>query len=906
MRSARFYAGSPGPWRRLNYADPATSGLDALDTQITLTKIQPPRQRPGHIPRARLEERLAEALAQRPLTLLCAPAGFGKTAALTRQIAKLPAGTALAWISADDDDLHRFLQSLFAALEPFDLPWRMEPDALMAVAVDERADRRAAAAGLVNALAGTEVPRGVIVVDDAHRIADRSVFDFLGLVLERLPPQWGLVIASRVDPPLPLARLRARDELAEFRQAELRFTPDEVQALIAGGDAPDATQLLARTGGWPAGVRLALNAWQRGHQPMTRAIDRDMFDFLAAEVLEEMPAGLRDFLLRSSVLPQLCASRAAVVTGDAQAAQWLAEIERRGLFVQVQEGPEPVLTLHDLVRDFLEERLRREQSALLPELLRRAAATEPDSVRRIAFLLRAGDHDEAERALEAAAEPLLADSAAEPLLHLIEQFPRERQESSPILQMLRGEAAWERWDWRGMAGATRRAIEGFSRSGDRARLLRAQVFEATALEGSGAVDESRSRLAGFDLSDADIETQALVLALRTWHRIDTGDFRRVAAGYGASLDLLERTQRPRVWGHCFQRTLYVWFPGMSAVIARLVSGVVNCTGDRTTQMRAVASVMSAWLAFWRGDLALALDHLRQAESDARWLGMPVRVTMYLNTARALVHAGRGEREPVQRALDAIFSYFSAAPLSGPMEQPTSMHGHYRFFAVRLADALGDAAMLREQAAKIPPRRQIKNLTMIETPLETVPARLASLEGRYEEAAAIWGRLLEQEEKLDVLGLAEEARLRHVDALVRLGRRADAAAALKPLLKRVAETGEVGGVVLAGCDVLSRVSAAPWRNELEWTELAMLRGWQQRYACPSAPAAQAAGGGLLSARELDVLARIAAGESNKLIARALDLSPHTVKRHVANILEKLGISSRGQAADWYRANRPMAR
>ena len=111
-----------------------------MDAQIVLTKILPPRPRPGLTPRALLEDRRAERPAHRPLTLLCAPAGFGKTAALTRQIALLPKGTSVAWISADsDDDLHRFLQSLFLALEPADLPWRTEPDALIAVAVDERA-----------------------------------------------------------------------------------------------------------------------------------------------------------------------------------------------------------------------------------------------------------------------------------------------------------------------------------------------------------------------------------------------------------------------------------------------------------------------------------------------------------------------------------------------------------------------------------------------------------------------------------------------------------------------------------------------------------------------------------------------------------------------------------------------
>ncbi len=879
-----------------------------MEHHILLTKIQPPRPRPGLIARVRLEKRLADALADRRLTLLCAPAGFGKTAALTRQIAQLPKGTALAWVAADeDDDLHRFLQSLFAALEPFDLPWRSEPDSLIAVAVDERADRRAAAAGLVNALSSSEASRGLIVVDDAHRITDRAVFEFLGLVLERLPTHWGLVIASRVEPVLPLTRLRARDELAEFRQADLSFTQDEIEALLAGsGDAPDARQLLARTGGWPAGLRLAIGAHQRGRTPIARAMDRDMFDFLTAEVLDEMPSELREFVLRCSVLPQLSAKRCAAVTGDERAAERLAEIERRGLSVSVQEGPEPVLTLHDLVREFLEERLRRERPDAYAEQLRRAAVTEPDPVRRMTFLLRAGDLEEAERALEVAAEPLLANGAAEPLLHLIEQFPPVRRESSPILLVLRGEAAWERWEWRDMAEAMRRAGEGFAAVGDQARLRRTQVFETMALVGGGLIHQSVARLEAIDLTGADVETRALALSLRTWHSIDSGDFRRVADSYMAALEQLEHTDRLRLWGHCLQRTLYVWFPGMAPVISRIVNGVMRRSGDRATPMRAIAHVMSAWQSLWRGDVAQALERIAQAESDARWLGMPVRVIMFLNVARAVVHAVRGEREPVLGALNTIFNAFSGFVPSGPVEQPTSMLGHYRFLAVRLADTLGDVTVLREQAALIPPTRQIKNYVMIEAPLATVPARLAAHDGRHTEAAAIWERLLADEAKLDVLGLAEESRLRHADALLHLSRRAEAAATLKPLLRRVAETGELGGVLLAGSAALNRVAGAPWREELQWTELAMLRGWAQRYGGPMAPAESAAAGGPLSARELDVLGRIAAGESNKLIARALDLSPHTVKRHVANILEKLEISSRRQAADWYRKNRSMAR
>lgn len=126
--------------------------------------------------RARSSKRVGDALAHKRLTLISAPAGFGKTAALTRQLQQLPNGTAVAWASADEDDeLHRTLACLVAALEPLDLPWRAAPDALIAGAGGTRDARRAVATELLNALAACEVPRGLIVLDDAHRIEDRAV-----------------------------------------------------------------------------------------------------------------------------------------------------------------------------------------------------------------------------------------------------------------------------------------------------------------------------------------------------------------------------------------------------------------------------------------------------------------------------------------------------------------------------------------------------------------------------------------------------------------------------------------------------------------------------------------------------------------------------------------------------------
>ena len=169
------------------------------------------------------------------LTLLLAPAGYGKTAALAQQIRRLPGNWALAWVfrPTRTTPLQRFLACLTAALEPHDLPWRVAPDALATLALAERGLGEVASE-LVNALAVPRCRAAEIVIDDAHRIADPQIFALLQRMLERWPVQWGLVIASRVEPPLPLARMRAADELAEFRQADLCFNAAEVMALLDG------------------------------------------------------------------------------------------------------------------------------------------------------------------------------------------------------------------------------------------------------------------------------------------------------------------------------------------------------------------------------------------------------------------------------------------------------------------------------------------------------------------------------------------------------------------------------------------------------------------------------------------------------------------------------------------------
>jgi LuxR family maltose regulon positive regulatory protein len=886
---------------------------------FALTKIQPPRGRPGLVARARLEQAMQRALAEARLVLLSAPAGFGKTAALTRQLAQLPDSTALAWIAADeDDDLPRLAACAVAALEPYDLPWRTSPDAVVAALDGATAEKRHRLAGdFINTLVATDVPRGLIVIDDAHRIQDPTVFAFLDHVIERLPAHWGIVIATRVDPPMALARLRARGELAEFRQDDLRFTHDEVEALVDATPTrlptTDATQLLMRTHGWAAGLGLALNS-RSSRGALT---ERHVYDYLAAEVLTGMPADLRRFLLRCSVLPELHAERCAMVSGDPRAAQWLAEIERRGLFVSLRgEGEQAVLFLHDLFRDCLDDLLRRDHADELPELLQRAAASEPDTVRRVSFLLRAGAWPAA-RAVVAEAGPLMLTSGAiGTLLRLLEQFPPAEREA-PELEMLRGLAGWARWDFDTMRRSMHRAVDAYAKTGDSAGRTLALAHEALALNASFMNEAAHALIEQLEREPLDGEALAITLHARIWQALDRGPLEEVASLFDRELDLVE--QQPTVvgWYKAAPTTRFIGLPGIPRVIARYVAGARVSAAGSTSALTVLATVMEAWLKVWAGHADEAERLLRQATDDARWLDQSRAVNTPLQLCGAFVHGLRGDAVAAALAVQA--------PLEALADEPVGRRRHYMeglfvFLELRFAAAGGSRAGVFSAA---------RRLQALATPAEGSPsaverrlvaAYVAEADGRHDDALAGWRDGVAEERLLRTLGVDLEVRVRLAAALVRAGRPlGEAVDALRPALQRVLASSEHLPALLTGPDVLGVLAATDWNGSLDRRERELLGEWHRlaaalhgrspidqasaaaRPGAPAPAAAPAATPPLLSEREREVLARLAAGDSNKLIARAFDLSPHTVKRHVANILDKLNLTSRGQAAAWYRTH-----
>ena len=623
--------------------------MDAV--RFASTKIQPPRLRSARIARPRLHPRLRAAMLQRRVVLVLAPAGFGKTCALAAlfEPQELCPGassqaSALAWVSLDeDDDPQRLFACLIAALEPFDLPWRTAPEALVAQLAENEASARRAITELVNALDATEVQHGVIVLDDLHRVQIPAVHTLLDGLIERLPARWTLVLATRVEPPLALARLRVADELAEFDQHDLRFDKDEANALAAAGNnlggphdaagasdeaagAPGVAELFERTQGWPAGMRLGLAASRTraggGLGPSARRgarIDHHLFDYLAGEVLDDMPSELHDFLLRCSVLPALTDARCAALSGDPRAADRLDEIERRGLFVTALDAQERTLVLHDLFREALDDRLRKRLPDELPQLLKRAAAGENDPLRRVGFLLRAGEFGDAEGVLADASESLLLEGGAGEVRRAIEQFPADRRAASPRLHCVHATCLAHEWQWVEMIGACEAAIGAARARGDEAQRQLAQAYLAAALRNAGRLEACVALLDELRPQALGDAARAIFLANECPMLVRAGRQGELPGAFAQQLEVMERGGSLFVWWMCGPSSAWTGIRGMRALIERYCRGALQRVGERDLMMRADAQLLEAYTLLWAGRFDEALAGAALAASDLRWL-----------------------------------------------------------------------------------------------------------------------------------------------------------------------------------------------------------------------------------------------------------------------------------------------
>ena len=411
------------------------------------SKLNIPLPRPALVPRPRLVARLTEGL-HRKLTLISAPAGFGKSTLLSAWLRA--EARAVAWLSLDaqDSDPTRFLNYLIAALQQVDET--LGAGAVGLLQSTPAPPVEAIIARLLNDLATRQRPL-ILVLDDYHLVESPAIDAGLAFLLAHLPPQRHLVISSRADPSLPLARLRARDQLTELRAADLRFTPDEAAAFLKQETALTITPeqvgaLEQRTEGWIAGLQLAALAL-RGQSDVDNFLDsftgshRFVLDYLMEEVLGQQSDSVQSFLQRTAPLDRLCGPLCdAVLAADPGTGQTMLEaLDRANLFLVPLDNERRWYRYHHLFAELLRQRSRASNDGDVTALHHRASQWYEDNGMPLeAFQHAAAAHDvaRAARLIEGDGLPLYFRGEAAPVRAWLAALTPHDFQANPALRVM--------------------------------------------------------------------------------------------------------------------------------------------------------------------------------------------------------------------------------------------------------------------------------------------------------------------------------------------------------------------------------------------------------------------------------------------------------------------------------------
>lgn len=872
---------------------------------LLATKLHVPRRRVGLIPRPRITERLRSG-ASRSLTLVSAPAGSGKTTAVSEWVHARDSGA--SWLSLDegDNDPSRFWSYFIAALQTLEQGLGGSADELL------RSPQPPSSESLLTTLIN-EISRFngefAVVLEDYHAIDSAPVHEGVSFLLDHRPPQMHLVIMTRVDPPLPLARLRARDDLSELRAADLRFTVDEAATYLkqaAGLDlsAADVNALEERTEGWVVGLQMAALS-MRGREDVASFIDslsgshRYILDYLAEEVLDRQPERVRSFLLETSILARLCGPLCDAVTERTDGRDTLEMLESANLFVVPLDDERRWYRYHHLFQEFLRGFLEDAEAASVSRLHRRASRWLAEN----GFASEAVDHALAAQDFEAAASLverygetfLWRDSQQATVLRWMDSLPESVVGSRPQLCLFHAWARFTTGQWE--------AVEPLLQQAEQALASLDNGSEGAGVLGEAAVIRSAIAYESGEMARSiDLARAALELVPE--------DARHVRAVAAFQLGLARQFAGDlSAANEAHQEAAAISQASGNAAIALLASGCQAQIEVLRGRMRAAAeayerarqagmtqagrSLPPAGLACVQmGEVLREWNNLEASERTLRegmdlcdqQGGMPEHVLQgRVTLARVLLARGDGQgSQAAMREAEQLLDELLSRP--GDVRSIIAQSLRYR---VRWWLARGDlSAADRWVEEEGLDGGRVDNGRLAE---HILFSRVLLAHREYSDAVALLRRLREAAEGRGwPWPIAETLALK---ALARSAEGDDGRAA--ELLDGALRLAEPEGYVRLFID-----GGEPMRALLQ---RAAAEGRAPRYAgrilAAFDGAAGAAAGELpepLNDRETAILRLMSAGLSNSAIADELYLSVNTVKWHARNIYGKLAVSNRATA------------
>jgi LuxR family transcriptional regulator, maltose regulon positive regulatory protein len=904
-----------------------------MATAILATKVYVPQPRPGVVRRSRLIDRLNKGLAMGcKLTLSSASAGFGKTTLVSSWIAGC--GRPVAWLSLDegDNDSIRFLTYIVAALQT--IAPKIGAGVLVALQSPQPPPIESILTALLNEM--TTLPdQSILVLDDYHVIDSRQVDHALAFLLEHQPPTLHLVIATREDPPLPLARLRARGQLVELRAADLRFTPAEAAKFLnelmgLSLSADDIAALEARTEGWIAGLQLAALSLQ-GRQDTAGFIQaftgshRFVLDYLIEEVLQRQPEHIHSFLLQTAILDQFCAPLCNAVTEREDGREMLDVLERSNLFTIPLDDQRQWYRYHQLFAEVLQARLMDEQPDQVFSLHKRASEwyeQNGSAAEAIRHALAAKDFERAVILVELAVPEMRRNRQGATITELgwLKALPDELIRLRPVLSVAYAYALF--------GGGELEAVEARLRDAER-------WLEATPdTVGMIVVDkEEFHRLPG------------MIALLRTAQALARGDMPETVRNARRVLDVAPKNDYLMLGGAASTLGLAAWASGDLAAARRMIAdGMANVRRAGYISPAVGDAITLADIQITQGCLHDAMTTYEQGLQWATAPGAPVlrgAADMYVGMSN--LHY---EHNDLQTATQHLLTSQALGKLAGLPQNP------YRWCAAmaRIRGAQGDldgALELLDEAERLYDGNFSPNVR----PVATRKVRVWLAQGRLGEALA-WARErgLSVDDDLPYIYEFDHITLARVLLACYQSDRSDGsisgAVGLLERLRKAAEEGGRNGSAIEilvlqamACHAQGDIPAAlaPLQHALtlagpegyvrmfldegpgmlqllresssheimpDYTHrlLAAFEAEQQTSEAkpdppPALPQVHRAGEPLiepLSQRELQILGLIAQGLSNREIGERLFLALDTVKGYNRKIFDKLQVRSRTEA------------
>lgn len=889
---------------------------------IMATKLYVPTLRRGLVTRPRLSERLRRGAGSR-LTLVSAPAGFGKTTLLAEWLGQASAdGRCVAWLSLDpgDSDPASFWTYVVTALQAA-VPG--VGSAALELIASSPLPTELVLTTMLNELAAA--PQDVwLVLDDYHLADSHEVGEGMAFLLEHLPPHVHVVVSTRADPDLPLARWRGRGELVEIRAADLRFTSEEAAAYlndVAGLDlaAEDVAALGQRTEGWIAALQLAALSLQgrddaAGFVARFAGNDRYIVDYLVEEVLQHQTDPVRGFLVRTAVLGRLTGPLCDALTGRDDGSLMLTALERANLFLVPLDDRREWYRYHHLFADVLRARLLSEQPAQMPLLHQRASRwyeSHDLAEEAVGHALAARDFDRAAHLMELAVPVIRRNRQEAMLFGWLKALPDDAVRRSPVLSVFYGYML--------MVSGDLHLVEP--------RLEEAERALAAVPDGSAPPWADTEELRTLP---ATIAIYRASLAQARGDVAGTSEHARHALGLARPGDHLARGAAGGFLG------LAAWADGdVSTALQTFTQAVasLHAAGNLVDELSSTVVLADLWLAAGRPGKArrICQGALQLAEAQ----GAPVaRATAELHVGLSEIYRQAGDLGSARRHLETAAALVERMPMT---------ESRYRWFVAAglVAQAEADPAAaisLLDQAGQLYRPGFFPEVR----PIAAMKARIRIAHGKLSEAAD-WARergvsvtdearylgefdhltlvrlLIAQERAHPGTGAVDQAH-RLLDRLLGGAKASGRAGSLVEIRMLQALAHDVQGHRPQAREVLGRALAeAPEPDEyvrlfldegppmVELLREAMhdgAAGARVRRLLSLATSAhpQAPGpgqrppstGGSLSGRELQVLRLLGSELSGPEIAAELFISHNTLRTHTKHIFTKLQVTSRRAA------------